>query len=299
MDIWAKVSSTVSISQFLHGLVTLLYRIYNGLWFQQPNSKRNDTHFRNRYKWYVLYRLVTVVIGQVYSFAAGIFENIKKDYQPVLVFALPVMRYGWVQLLLKIGNKARGENELSARFATGCRVACIHALFLAIVIGSTATFATTCLICLIDTMLSVRSCFSIQKLNRNTEIESQIKIENTLQTFVMKETLEILIPLTYCAIFCMVYYGPNAHLFGGFETDYWQHDKLEDISDPMTKLFCFLLFDLFRIFSSAFVLWKYCKISLLSEHFQMMETYWKPITANMALLIFFVSIKIFGKLNIA
>ena len=108
--------------------------------------------------------------------------------------------------------------------------------------------------------------------------------------FVMKETLEILIPITYCAIFCMVYYGPNANLFGGFKNDYWQYNELKDISEPLTKLFYFLLVDILRVSLNALILWKYCKISLLSEHLHMMEIYWKPITANMALLIFFVSI---------
>ena len=259
-------------------------------WIQQPRSKRIDQQFQSRYKWYVFYRLVSVSIGQVYTLTAGIFENIKKDYQPVLVLALPVMRYSCVQLLLRIGNKARGENELSARFATGCRVACIHALFLAIVIGSTATLTTACLICLTDAILSLKSCFTIGKLRIGQGNDAQDKIKNNLQMFVMKETLEILIPITYCVIFCMVYFGPNAHLFGGFKTDYWQHNKLENIWDPVTKLFYFLLVDMLRIIVNAIILWKYCKISLLKEHLQMMETYWKPITTNMALLIFFVRI---------
>ena len=88
----------------------------------------------------------------------------------------------------------------------------------------------------------------------------------------------------------MVYYGPNANLFGGFKNDYWQYNELKDISEPLTKLFYFLLVDILRVSLNALILWKYCKISLLSEHLHMMEIYWKPITANMALLIFFVSI---------
>ena len=263
--------------------------VFTIVWFQQPVSNRSDQQFRNRYKWYVIYRFVSLFIGQIYSLSAVVFENIDQEYQPVLALALPVLRHYSVQLLLRIGNKARGENELSAQFATGCRVACIHALCLVIIIGSTATLATACLICLIDAVISLRSCINIQKLSRDNRNETQSKMKNSLQMFVMKETLEILIPITYCAIFCMVYYGPNANLFGGFKNDYWQYNELKDISEPLTKLLYFLLVDIFRVSLNGLILRKYCKISLLSEHLQMMETYWKPITANMALLIFFVS----------
>ena len=261
------------------------------VWFQQPKSNRSNQQFKNRYKWYVIYRFVGLLIGQIYSLSAVVFENINQEYQPVLALVLPILRHYSVKLLLKIGNKARGENELSAQFSTGCKVASIHALCLVIIIGSTATLATACLICLIDAVISLRSCINIQKLTRDNRNETQRKRKNNLQMFVMKETLEILIPVTYCAIFCMVYFGPNAELFGGFKNDYWQYKELKDISEPLTKLFYFLLVDIFRVSLNALILWKYCKISLLSEHLQMMETYWKPITANMALLIFFVSNK--------
>ena len=63
----------------------------------------------------------------------------------------------------------------------------------------------------------------------------------------------------------MVYYGPNANLFGGFKNDYWQYKELKDISEPLTKLFYFLLVDIFRVSLNALILWKYCKISLLWE----------------------------------
>ena len=108
----------------------------------------------------------------------------------------------------------------------------------------------------------------------------------------MKETLEILIPVTYCIIFCMAYFGPNAYLIGGFKNDNWQHNKLEKVSEPLTKVFYFLVVDLSRISLNAIILWKYCKISILSEHLKLMETYWKPITTNMMLLIFLVRISI-------
>ena len=262
---------------------------YTVFWFQRPLSQRCDREYRKRYRWFVYSRVLVVFIGQSYVFTASIFEKVPSAYQPILALVLPILRYGSGKILHKITTNARGENELSSQFAVNCKVTCNHALYLAIIVGSTATNLTAISICVIDAVINLRSCFTIIKLHRRHEDQMSYKFKSKLQALVMKETLELLLPITYCVILSIAYFGPNAENLGNIKNDYWQYKKIEDIRVPLSKIGLFLLVDVLRIALNFFLLWKYCKINLRFEYCQMMETYWKAITAYVATYLLAVS----------
>jgi hypothetical protein len=264
--------------------------LYSACWILNGVLQPSDLRFRKRLRWYIASRVVSLGIYQIYGFSAGLFEKVSKNYQPILAFAFPILRYGCGNMQHKVTERARGENELSARVATSCKVACTHSLYLAIIIGSSATDITACLICGMDSIVILKSCFDLVRMQRKHGfLYVQEKFKNNVQDLVIKETLELLLPLTYCLVLSISYFGPNAEIMGNIKNDHWQYIKIEDITIPLTRIGIFLLVDILRILLDSWLLWKYCKIGLLYEYHQMMETYWKPLSMYVAMYIFGVS----------
>ena len=104
-----------------------------------------------------------------------------------------------------------------------------------------------------------------------------------------KEALEILLPVLYCIIFTLSYYGPNAEIIGNVKADRWQYNKVDDIKIPLTKLRLFLLFDIIRITVAAGFLWVTCRIDFFFEYCRIMGYYWKAILFNIFLYVTAVS----------
>ena len=259
------------------------------IWFLQPKSFREHAKNRKQLKWYLFLLFTrTTIVYQGYLFMTALFEKFTNKYQVALAFATPLMKYGnnWIQS--KIVENCRGENSASAKFSVNCNVACTHALYLALVIGSTATNLTSFVICGLDALLGVLLCFKIYRKSRNSEI-STVDLQKQIDALVTKEALEILLPFLYCIIFVISYFGPNAELFGNVKADIWQYEKVEDITTPMYKLGLFLLFDITRITLAAVFLWLTCKIHFFDEYCRLMGYYWKPITFNIYIYVLAVS----------
>ena len=123
-------------------------------WIEHPSSLRSDASFKKRLRMYLLLRITRQFIYQGYAYSAIFFEKMPIKYQFILAFFAPLGRHvsGFVQS--KIADKAKGENDKGVKFAVNCNVACTHALYLAIIIGSTASNLTSMLICAIDVILT-------------------------------------------------------------------------------------------------------------------------------------------------
>jgi hypothetical protein len=175
-------------------------------------------------------------------------------------------------------EKARGTNTWSARIWTSINVACCHGINLAFVITK-ISMTTSFLIAGIDTVLNLKLCYKIVKQYRNYGNVMTKEIKNKLETFVIKETLELIIPITYCLMISTAYYGPNADTLGNIKNGYWTYVKIADITVPLTKLGVFLLLDLLRILVSSIILWTFCRINMFAEYCQMISNYWVPIAS--------------------
>ena len=271
--------------------IGLLTSMSLSIWFSQPKSFRAHVKNRKQLKWYlVLLFTRTTIVYQGYLFMTALFEKFSNKYQVALAFATPLMKYGnnWIQS--KIVENCKGENIASAKFSVNCNVACTHALYLALVIGSTATNLTSFVICGLDALLGVLLCFKIHRKSRNSGT-STVDLQKQIDALVTKEALEILLPFLYCIIFVLSYFGPNAEIFGNVKADIWQYEKVEDITTPIYKLGLFLLFDITRITIAAVFLWLTCKIHFFDEYCRLMGYYWKPITLNIFIYVLAVSKK--------
>ena len=268
------------------GMLTISF----GFWLQHSKIERKTRNFRKRFTWYLFMRLIRIVINTSYNFVAKMFEKVPPRFQVGLALVLPIMRYINSLIQHKMASKARGENETSAKFSISSNVACSHALQLAIVIGSSATNSTSIVICAIDVLLNLASCLKIVFLHKRKKDNADHEFITRLQALVIKETLELMLPISYCLVLIISFFGPNAEIMGNIKNDYWQYQKIENISIPLKKIGLFLIADIVRVTISTLILKIYCKIDFLLEYSRLMAVYWKPITTTIAAYIIGVSL---------
>ena len=174
---------------------------------------------------------------------------------------------------------------MRAKFAIATRVTTGHALWITIEIGSYFTTMTTLLILLFDYILNTRMVKVILTLHQRQNMQNHNDLKLRLRILMMKETMEILLPLTYLLLLLMVYLGPNVASFKPT-----QGTTIEDMASKIKMIGILLLVDVTRIGLCGFVLWKKCKISMKSKLCQLMAQYWKMITSMISIYVYWVRV---------
>ena len=137
-------------------------------------------------------------------------------------------------------------------------------------------------ILIVETLLHVKGCYEIFKLNKKIEEERLSTEKNSnisnrwkkTQSLVMNEFLEAIIPLVFGIAFTMAYYGPNASLFKGLRNDYFGGEVVEDVQHVYTVMILMFFFDFLAMVISGAFLWVFCNISLFQAFCNMMGKYW-------------------------
>ena len=255
------------------------------IWMRQPKSKRSDVQFRKRFIWFILFRIVAIVLVTLYGQVTSLFDIVKSMFQLPLAFVLLAMRYVMAKCWNKMVERARGDNVSSAGFAVSSRVGCVHALFLMLVIGSKARWETTIIYALLDTALIVKLFINTMTNVEVNQIEGKSNLQGSLQSLVLKETLEILLPICFSMIKILAFYGPNKDVL-----PLVQNSTVEGLYTTFGKIGLFMLYDVTRIIIFATILKKRFGISLLRSYCELMKNYWTVIAGFATLTIFIVSI---------
>ena len=217
--------------------------------------------------------------------SARLFDKVRNHFQPVLVLLLLGMRYIMTKCWGKMVEKAKEPKNLSAGLAVSCRVGCVHAMFLMLVIGSKATLATTIIYAILDIGLIIIMFFGIIKNVEINQNQGNLNMQTTLQKLVLRETLEILLPFSFSVVKILSFYGPNK------DTAPLVRNVTEvDLYVTFAKVFAFLLFDMTRILVLATILKKFYRISMFGSYCKLMKDYWKVIASYSTLTIYIVSI---------
>ena len=132
--------------------------------------------------------------------------------------------------------------EIVANYAMGTR----HALFLTYTVGSIGTITTTSLMMLCDFLINIYTALKILYVRRRNPNDKMEQAE-LLQTLVINETVEIMVPLTYLLCFLLAYYGPNAELIGDIANSYWQYSAVEDVGGTIFIVSIFFFVDLLSL----------------------------------------------------
>ena len=264
---------------------TGIFSVQLFIWIRLPKSKTSDTRFRKRFLWFILYRFIQIVFVQLYNQSALLFDKVRNHFQPVLVLLLLGMRYIMTKCWGKTVEKAKEDKNLSAGLAVSCRVGCVHAMFLMLVIGSKATLATTIIYAILDIGLIIIMFFKIIKNVEINQNQGNLNMQTTLQKLVLRETLEILLPFSFSVVKILSFYGPNK------DTAPLVRNVTEvDLYVTFAKVFAFLLFDMTRILVLATILKKFYRISMFGSYCKLMKDYWKVIASYSTLTIYIVSI---------
>ena len=82
-------------------------------------------------------------------------------------------------------------------------------------------------------------------------------------------------PLTYIALICMAYFGPNANLLGNIQLRIWQYQRpIEDIEQYITNVSLFLAMDFASFTINGILLWNLAKINVLKVMNKIQEEFW-------------------------
>ena len=112
---------------------------------------------------------------------------------------------------LFIAKKTAGKEDQSTELVAGHIIALFHALFLAQCAGASATPVSTYLLLGVDFAINIFFAFNTFRLYKKDKIK---ECGESLQTLVLNETLEFMVPVMFMICFIAAYFGPNAAVIG-------------------------------------------------------------------------------------
>ena len=246
-----------------------------------PKAWRKHKLFNKRIKFFLIALSFNMSAGVTYQFILKGFIVLSDDYQWVLVLIFPLIREFYLWLTLYFGKKAcDGDIHrliIIATHYTNSR----HATLLATIVGSYIPAESASVLFAFDVIMNLYTCLSIawnSKKNRNTE--KQIALT---QELAINELVEIIVPVTYLLCFLAAYYGPNAKVIGNIGNDYWQYEIEDNIIRVVTTVFIYFVVDLLCSIFCVFILWKFCRISLLHVCASLCREFGLVFALNMAL----------------
>ena len=111
-------------------------------------------------------------------------------------------------------------------------------------------------------------------------------------TQLINESVEFIMPITYCACYLIAYFGPNAELMGNVKNDSWQYtsvDTIEELNDVLFWNFMMFIVDLGSTILTIFLLFRYSKINILRMYIQMQDQMWYMLAIQQGYIVSEVS----------
>ena len=206
----------------------------------------------------------------------------------IMAFALPIVREFNLWILIKISQKAANGDVKAVDISCSQLVGTLHSFFLAITVGSIATNATCAITIGTDFLMNLWICIKLihARRKRSIDIENQIEL---LQTLVINEMIEFVVPIVYVLCLLAAYYGPNAELIGNVRNSYWQYSAIEDISHTILYVSIFFMIDLGSLIVTSFLLWTSYRISVYKAYVEIQKEFGFLIWFTMAAAINAVS----------
>ena len=253
------------------------------LWYEFPNNLRQNKIFRKRLQAYMFSNVWYLIIHFQYFGLSAIFTSLPYKFQWIMAIILPMFRYVNVRVYINLVEKYAGRDNKMAMIRTNITIAIDYSMFIAIMLSS-ATESTLFIILGFESMLNIHLCFKILRLNRKIRTDCNVvqfwkeEMQKNIQTLVLNETIEVVVPLTYFASFLIAYYGPNSSILGGIGNDYWNYEKIEDLGKIMTVGVEMFLLDFTSILICGAILYKFCKLNLFIEFCKIIKQCWTVMT---------------------
>ena len=254
-------------------------------WFLCPLKWRRNEVIRRRLRYCILLFYVMSFIEISYKLIAELFIWVPQKHQWFLAIVLVLVREmnGWV--LSKIVHQISGPDDISTDIIATHFASARHALFLSIVLGSLATNETSCIILVYDFIINMYLSFRIVYLNnKRTEKHAKQKIAS-IQTLIINETVEFMMPIAYGISITMGYYGPSAQVLGNIKNSYWHYSAINNMETTIQWLSILFLVDFTSVILSVLLLIIVCKINPVKIYFQLQKETWQVLAMHQAYLL--------------
>ena len=235
-------------------------------WFLFPRNLRvNDKNFRRRIIAYFCFTPLNMFIAVAYSQLPSLFFIVPLKWQWCVGLLIPIFKKSNMYVNSKLVFKSAGSDKASARIVLICFVGSLHGLSVSLLLPNVTT-VTAYVVIFLDSLPNIWSFLSLIKSKMRDLGITNPKLNEDFLCFTAKELFELLVPLVYILSFVVAYYGPNAEIFGNVKNDYWQYEKVEDLSEKMNILATFILIDSIRGGIFAISLWSTCKLNMFEAY---------------------------------
>ena len=96
-----------------------------------------------------------------------------------------------------------------------------------------------------------------------------------VESLVLTERIETIIPLSYIAVMALAYFGPNAEILATVKLKIWHNQTtIQDFGEFALNIGLLLIVDLMSFVINAILLWKFCQINLMKVLKSIQERYW-------------------------
>ena len=96
-----------------------------------------------------------------------------------------------------------------------------------------------------------------------------------VESLVLTERIETIVPLSYIAVMAMAYYGPNAEILATVKLRIWHNlTIIDDFGAFAMNIGTLLVVDLMSFGLNAILLWNYCKVNLMMVLKNIQKRYW-------------------------
>ena len=250
------------------------------LWFQFPQDMRLDKEGRKRIKAFLLLGFWTVIVSLQYQLYTKLFQISSQKIQWIYAFLLPLSLSYNKLVSNKIMKKCSTCDEHSTKMYNMIVVNGNHTLFIAIMVGSSATQMTTYCLFLVKFLVDLYHCYKIIKTDKKIAYEQLnvdtliIEKENTFSLLALAEVMEVIIPLEFGITFLIAYNGPNFSILGNIGSSRWHFDSVKDIWSTIGSVSIMFWIDLCSGIIIGIILWKRLSVNLFKRCCLIMQVYW-------------------------
>ena len=263
---------------------------YTAIWFQFDLKWRRNKSFRRRIKFFLFALAFSFLIGSIIynKIIMKMFLIFPRKYQWGISIILPIIREISIWVTQKLASKGASGDKQGMEIVVSYTICTRHAIFLAVVLGSSATGITCIMILAVDFIINLYLTLRIIWLKKFKEFDTEKQTE-LLQELTINEMVEFFAPLTYLLCFTIAYYSPNSHLLGNIGNDYWQYEKVDDVEHVIENIFMFFAVDCISAVVCFLLLWGTCRINMFRAWSCLQKEFGMIFAVNMAHLVNSVS----------
>ena len=260
------------------------------LWFQYPKEWRSDPIIRKKILFGILYLNMAWVIEITYKGLGKLFLLTQNNAQYLLVPILILLREFHAWILCHLGERVSGCSDLSVETVATHWAAVRHTVFLSVILGSVATDITAYLILGIDFLINICFClFTIWCSKTESEAKRKMHVKCLLY-LAMNESVEFIMPIAYCIVLLMAYFGPNAEIIGDVKNSSWHFKAITNLYNTISWHATMFFVDFGSMVVSFCLLQGFCKLNLAKMHLQLVHQMWYILAVGQSYLVVEVGI---------